>query len=60
MNDGMNDPIIRAKGILDGATTLQEAATKAQGFAAYLLGLKAAGYVLDEPVSDDYGFLSKP
>jgi len=55
----MNE-VIRAKGILDGATTLAEAAGKAREFAAELQRLHDAGYVLSEPVEDDYGFIEKP
>lgn len=52
--------IIRAKGILDGASTLAEAAQKARSFADELQQMHDQGYVLDESVEDDYGFISKP
>jgi hypothetical protein len=54
------DELLRAKGILDGATTLAEAATMAGSFAMYLQGLHDEGYVLREPVDDDYCSYYKP
>lgn len=52
--------IVRAKWIIDGATTLAEAAQKARAFADHLQGLHDQGYVLDSPIADDHGFYSKP
>jgi hypothetical protein len=54
------DDIVRAKWILDDATTLAEAAQKAREFADYLQKLHDEGNVLREPISDDYGFYYKP
>ncbi len=54
------DEIIRAKWTIDGASTLAEAAQKAREFADHLQGLHDQGYVLREPVADDYGFIRKP
>ena len=52
--------IIRAKWTIDGATTLAEAAVKAREFADQLQALHDAGWVLEGPVDDDYGHISKP
>jgi hypothetical protein len=52
--------IIRAKWTIDNAATLEEAARRAEEFAEYLHGLHAKGYVLREPVEDDYGFAIPP
>jgi hypothetical protein len=52
-------PAIRAKWMIDGAATLAEAAQKARDFAGWLDGLAAEGWVLTEPVADDYGFIEK-
>jgi hypothetical protein len=54
------DEIVRAKWTIDGAATLVEAAQKAREFADFLQGLHDEGYVLREPVADDYGFYYKP
>lgn len=51
---------IRAKGVMDGSTSLAEAAEKARAFADGLQRLHDEGYVLREPVEDDYGFYCKP
>ena len=60
----MNEPagsdlIVRAKWMIDGATTLEDAAAKAGEFAAYLRELAGEGYELTKPVEDDYGFARK-
>jgi hypothetical protein len=52
------EPIVRAKWIMDGATTLSEAATRIEGFAAWLRELEAQGWQLSGPVEDDYGYLA--
>lgn len=53
------DEIVRAKWSIDGAATLAEAAQKAREFADHLEHLAAEGYVLTQPVEDDYGFIRK-
>jgi hypothetical protein len=55
-----DDEIVRAKWTIDGAATLAEAAQKAHAFGDWLQSLHDEGYVLSQPVSDDYGFYSKP
>jgi hypothetical protein len=52
--------IIRAKWIMDGATTLAEAAAKLREFADELDRKHAEGWTLRQPVEDDYGFLNEP
>jgi hypothetical protein len=52
--------LVRAKGIIDGATTLAEAARMAHEFGDYLQRLHNEGNVLDHEVEDDYAFYSKP
>jgi beta-lactamase class A len=54
-----DDETLRAKGIIDGATTLAEAAEMVRAFAAELQKLHGEGYVLREPVEDDYVFYYK-
>lgn len=54
------DELVRAKGIMDGAATLAEAAKMVRSFAMYLQGLHSAGNVLRHPVKDDYAFYYKP
>lgn len=51
---------IRAKWMLDGATTLAEAASRAREAADRLQALLDAGWTLTEPVDSDYGFLVDP
>jgi len=52
--------IIRAKWTIDGATTLAEAAAKLRERADEYDRLHKEGWTLQEPVSDDYGFLVPP
>jgi hypothetical protein len=58
--DGPQDETIRAKWTIDGAATLAEAAVKAREFADHLQALHDGGYVLRQPVEDDYAFYFKP
>ena len=51
-----NNDIIRAKWVMDGATTLAEAADRLEGFAKYLRELEVDGKQLTGPVENDYGF----
>ena len=50
---------IRAKWIMDGATTLSEAASKLEAFAKELRKLESQDWQLTQPVQDDYGFVEK-
>ena len=52
--------IIRAKWIMDEATTLPEAAAKVRAFADELDRMHAEGWRLEQPIYDDYGFLVPP
>lgn len=54
-----NTEIIRAKWIMDGASTLQEARIRVTAFAEYLGLLEKEGWYLIDPVHDDYGFIMK-
>jgi hypothetical protein len=56
LSEEFGDDCVRAKGVMDDATTLAEAAEKVRAFADELQRLHDEGYVLSEPVSDDYGF----
>lgn len=58
--EGEGDDLVRAKWTIDGATTLAEAAQMARAFAGSLQKLHDEGYVLREPVEDDYGSYYKP
>lgn len=51
------DEVIRAKWVMDGASTLSEAAENLRAFAAYLEGMEKEGWQLTAPVADDYGFI---
>jgi hypothetical protein len=53
------DEIVRAKWTIDGAKTLAEAADMAHEFGIYLQTLHDQGYVLRQPIEDDYGFYYK-
>lgn len=59
-DDLPDQEIVRAKWMLDGAATFAEAAQKAHTFGDWLQSLHDQGYVLDQPISDDYGFYGKP
>lgn len=51
---------IRAKWLMDGAETLQEAADRLRAEADRLSQLHTAGWTLAEPIDGDYGFLVDP
>ena len=51
---------IRAKWVMDEATTLAEAAGKLRAFADELDRMHAEGWRLEGPVADDWGFLVPP
>lgn len=52
--------VIRAKWVMDGATTLEEAAQQLEAFALELRERHGAGWTLQAPIDDDYGFLASP
>jgi hypothetical protein len=54
------DVCVRAKWTMDGATTLLEAATKLRNEAEWLEDLASAGFELNGPIEDDYGFIGHP
>ena len=54
------DLSIRAKWIMDGATTLEEAAKMLRGFANYLERMGREGWLLRNPIDDDWGFIYNP
>jgi hypothetical protein len=54
------DITIRAKWSMDGATTLREAANKLRRKADWLEDLASAGFELNAPIQDDYGFVGHP
>lgn len=51
------DDVVRSKYVMDGSTTLQEAAAKVRAFAEYLDMLALDGWELTHPVDGDYGFI---
>lgn len=51
--------IVRAKWTIDDAANLDECVEKLEAFIDYLKSLKAMGWELRQPVSDDWGFLYK-
>lgn len=52
--------VINARSVIDGATTLAEAAMQAHGFAAEMRRLHDEGFLLREPVADDQAVAYKP
>lgn len=57
--DPDDDEVVRAKGVMDGSTTLSEAAAALRGFADFLVRLEADGWQFSDRVEDDYGFLRR-
>lgn len=57
-NPPEEDGLLRAKWTIDGAATLSEAATMLRAEADSLEKMEKDGWQLQEPVEDDYGFLS--
>ena len=51
---------VRAKWMMDGATTLAEAAARFRERADELDQLARRGFELEQAVQDDYGFLIRP
>lgn len=54
------ESIIRAKWVMDGSTTLKEAAETLRAFATHLEEGSDDGWELKGEVSDDYGFIHRP
>ena len=52
----LGEIVLRAKWTMDGATSLEEAATFLRRFADELDALAKAGFHLMQPVEDDYAF----
>lgn len=50
---------IRAKWVMDGASTLREAVTALLVYAEQLAQLERDGWQLTQPVEDDYGFIKQ-
>jgi hypothetical protein len=57
LEDETDDEVIRSKWVMDGATTLQEAADKLREYALWLEQQHASGWKLRSSVEDDYGFM---
>lgn len=55
----MKQVIICGKGILDGATTLEQAVEQVLEYRDYLVLLQKRGWKLTGPVQDDHGYLYK-
>jgi hypothetical protein len=49
--------LIRAKGMINGTTTLSAAAQRLRGWAEELEAMEREGWQLEAPVDDDYGFI---
>lgn len=58
--DFENEITIRAKWIIDGADTLDQAIAQIHRYADYLAGLKEEGWELAGMIGDDYGHLNAP
>ena len=52
--------VIRAKWLMDGAATLEQAAEQLEETARWLRALHARGWTLEGPIEDDYGILIDP
>lgn len=52
--------VIRGRGIMDGAATLEDAAADLRAFADRLDAAAAAGWRLPAPIADDLGFPERP
>jgi hypothetical protein len=57
---GDEEDTIRAKWVMDDATTLSEAADMLVGYADDLRRMEREGWQLARPVEDDYGFIQRP
>ena len=55
-----DDEIIRAKWVMDGASTLPEAAAQLREYADQLDRLHGEGFRLRGKIDDDYGYICKP
>jgi hypothetical protein len=53
----MDEQIIRAQWIMDGAETLDQAAKMLHEFAESLERMESEGWQLDGPIEDDRGYL---
>jgi hypothetical protein len=53
------DTLIRAKGQIDGAATLSEAAAHLEEYARGLRTMEADGWQLTGPIEDDYGYVTR-
>lgn len=59
-SDAQPGDVIRGKWIFEGAETLEAAAESARQAADRLQELHDAGWTLQAPIEDDYGFLVDP
>lgn len=55
----MEEDLIRAKWVMDGADSLSEAAYKLRRYADSLEQMEREGWQLASPVADDYGIVTK-
>lgn len=56
----MEREIIRAKGLMDDAATLSEAADLLDAYARKLRALEDDGWELESPIEGDYGYIRLP
>jgi CBS domain containing-hemolysin-like protein len=54
------DDIVRAKWLIDGSATLEEAAERLEAAAKEFRAAHAAGFQLRQSIDDDYGFVFHP
>jgi hypothetical protein len=55
--DEESDDVIRARWVMDGARTLEQAARKLEAFAQELRELEESGWQLTSPVENDHGVI---
>jgi hypothetical protein len=55
-----DEKIVRGKWLMDGASTLSEAAKKLREEAGRLEEMERIGWQLREPITEDYGFMVRP
>jgi len=56
-DDDGSDDVVRARWVMDGARTLEQAARKLEAFAQELRELEDSGWQLTAPIENDHGVI---